>query len=105
MAGIARRFCAMLFHDFADRLRLLALFVFLKTFDIGRRRRWRCARDVFQNPRATKNRRRAIGIRRHHQDAAFSEQAPAIGILECDSAETVAAYIWDSIMQRETFIQ
>ena len=46
---------------------------------VGERRRRRRAEQVLENPLAAQHRRRAIGVRGHHQDRALAEQpAPRI---------------------------
>src|SRR5215831_16148995 len=96
---ITRWIRAMLLHDFANRFRFLAFLVFLESFNVGRRRRRRRAGDVFQDKGAAKDRRGAIGIRRHHQNAALAEQSPAILIVQRDSPKALPAYVRNVVME------
>ena len=67
----------------------------------ARRRR---ADDVLEDPRAAQHRRRAIGVRRRHQDAALAEQAPAIRIGQRHAAELIAAHVRNAVVQREPLV-
>src|SRR6187549_3853603 len=94
----------MLLHDLAHRTLLLAVLVLLERFDVRRRRRWRRAEKVFENPGAAQYRRRAVRVRRRQQHRALAEQAPAVGIRERDATEAIAPDIRNAVVQREPLV-
>ena len=57
-----------------------------------------------ENPCAAQHGSRAIGIGRHHQDAAFAQKAEAIGIGKSHTTETVATNVRNAVVQGQTFI-
>ena len=62
----------------------------LQLRNVGRRRRRRRAEQVLENPLAALHHRRAIGIRRHRQDAALAEQAVPIRVGRASRAGTAS---------------
>ena len=71
---------AMLFHAFAQGAG--ELFAFFEFGHIGRRRRWRGAQKVFEDPFAAFDGRGAGGVGGNCEDAALREQAAARSAFE-----------------------
>ncbi len=95
----------MRFHDLANRLELLAFLVFLERFHVRRGRRRRRAEQVLEDERAAQHRRRAIGIRRHHQNRCLAEQTEPVRIGQRDAAELVATHVRDAVMPRKPLVE
>jgi hypothetical protein len=88
VAAVARGVLAMLVQPLANRFRRRTGLVVDVGIDSGRRRRNRDPEDVVQQPLATQDRRRAVGIRGRGQQRAFREQAaPLIVIRDGDLPE------------------
>ena len=49
--------------------------------------------------------RRAIRVRRGHENAALTEQAPAVLVGELDATEVVAAHGRHTVVQRQPLVQ
>ena len=77
VAAGAGRVRAVLRHPLAHREHAAFGVGVLQRRHVGRRRRRRRAEDVLENPLAAQDRRRAVGVRGHRQDAAVAEQAAA----------------------------
>src|SRR6516162_9471860 len=88
MALPAERLIAMLFQSCAHRFRSFALYLRkVRVFDGRGRRRRRRALNSTEHPRATKDWRRAVRIRRSHQDGGLTEQSKTSLIRQLDFSE------------------
>ena len=77
----------------------------LELGDVRRRRRRRDAEQVLENPLAADDRRRAIGIRRHREDAALPEQTAAHAVrTELDAPEPAPLHVGDAVVARQPFV-
>src|SRR3569833_2070261 len=104
VALIARGIGAMSLHPLSYGLGLLAIHVFLQRFHARRRRMWRCARDVLQNPGAPLHRRGAVRVGGPHEEAALAEQAPTIRIRERHTTELLALDVRDTVLAGQPLV-
>ena len=97
------RCCSMISRTVS---RLLALLVLLERLPrSAAAARAACPADVLQNPGAAQDRRRAIGVGRHHQHAALAEQAAAsFGSVKRHAAELIAAHVRNAVVQRQPLV-
>ncbi len=71
-----------------------------------RRRRWRGrTQELLQHPLAADRRRRPVGIGGHRQNAALSEQAVPVRVLQLDAAELDAVNALDPVVLGQALIQ
>ena len=105
MAAGARGLRAMRRHPLAHRQHRARVAVVLELRHVRRRRRRRRAEQVLENPLAAHDRRRAVGIRRHRQDAALAEQPAARAVRPKRHAPEVAALdVRDAVVPREPLV-
>jgi len=93
----------VLLHLRPQRQRL-AVLVRHELRHVGRRRWRRRSQQVLEHPLAAKNDRRAIGIRRHGQDAALAEQAAPVRIAQRHAAELRSIDTRDAVVLCEALV-
>ncbi len=104
MTARARRVLAMRLEPFAHRRQLAALAAFLQRRHVGRRRRRRRAEDRLEQPLAAQHRRRAVGIRRHGQQAALAEQSAAPAVGQRHAPEAVAVDVRNPVVPGQALV-
>ncbi len=104
MAARAGRIVAVLLHPFAHGERLLAVGVVREWRHVRRRRGRRRADQVFEDPLATHDRRRAVGVRSHHENTAFSEKPLSSIVGERHPPELTAVHIRDAVVSGQTLV-
>ena len=105
VARVARRVLAVLLHALAHRQRPAAAgrLHLVELGHVGRRRRRRAAEQHFHHPLAAIHRRRAIGVRRQHQDAAVAENAAAV-LGQRHAAELRPGDVRNAVVQRHALV-
>src|SRR6058998_2297390 len=69
-----------------------------------RRGRWH-AENIAQDPLAANHGRGARGIRSHRQNASLAQQPATCAVAtERDAPEAAAAYVWDSVVPGQAFV-
>src|SRR5207302_3550463 len=77
MATRARRICPVLRHAFAHRKNFAHRIIFgERRYVRGRRRRWR-AEDILEHPLSTLNRRGAVRVGSHSENASLPKEPAA----------------------------
>ncbi len=92
-------------HPLAQRSGLTLGSGFLERRNVGRRRRWRRAKQIGEQPAATHRDRRAVGIGRDGQHARLAEEASACAVGERDPPEMVAVDIAKAVMCRQPLVE
>jgi hypothetical protein len=105
VTGEARRLLAMLFEPRPQCLRRLTAFVLRQRRDLERRIGRRRAKQAIENPCTAQDGRRAVRIRRHHQDRALAQEAAARLVLERHSTEVGALHRLDAVVHRESLVE
>src|SRR5712671_2239539 len=103
-AHVAGRIFAMLLEHRAHGLRLRARRRAQIRLHIRRRRRWRRAAELVENPGAAHHRRSPVAIGRVQQHGALAEKAIAILVLKMDAAELRAGHRFDAVVSGQPFI-
>src|SRR5437773_4441787 len=107
MATRAARILAMLLHELAQRQRLAIGSAVFQTRNIRRRRWWRRAQHVLQQPLAPQNYGRSVGIRGYGQETALTQE-PAARIqfrAERHTPKVAAVNVRNSVMTGQTFVK
>ena len=95
----------MLRHALAHRQHGAGGVVASSSRHVRRRRRRRRAEEVLEDPLAAHDRRGAVRIRRHRQDAALPEQPPRAAVVaQASRAGRAALDVRDAVVAREPFV-
>src|SRR5262245_19399531 len=105
VAGGADRIGAVRVHLFAQAQQPSVLAARLQIGHVWRRRRRRRAEQVFKNPFAPLDYRRAVRVRGYGQDAALPQQPAAVRIAQRDAAELRAVDAANAVMFGQSLIQ
>src|SRR5581483_8419233 len=79
----------------------LTVDVLRQCWDVRRRRGRRRAEYPFHDPGPTQYRGSPIGVRGEHQDRAFAQKTPALGIGQLDPAELPTLHVLHAIQRGE----
>src|SRR5262249_57905086 len=104
MAGRTRWILPMQLHLLTKRAFLTIGVYGCQVRNIRRWRRRRYPQQIFKHPKSADDRRRTVGIRRHHLHCTLAENSTASPVRESHSPEALSIDIRHTVMPGEPFI-